>query len=673
MSAIEIADSKMDAVVQWKQFPPNYPHSLKEALKNDQIKLQGHTYTELIGIFDEMLACVATWLNGHTLAQTVFTCMYLLDPKQLEDPVLCGFAIAIVRIVDMIKEVITKGGVFVEDEQQVICVGLNMLTTMGDETVLSSLKMAKDSTQRFLKDLSTTKDLDSQNSETHSDTETESSTDDSQIKEEAEAVLTRINFIRSLFLLFVNLKKRNRESIQTSEQELPSTLSLLRSISDSLHLGQHLDCSDPLKLGFHPLINQHNLPPSYRAHHILPRDKALVLLSQSLSEIHKIFEIGRLNSISEIFSSVATLSSIEHSPSVLARSLIACLCLNNDRSKSFGTKSVEDMVKEELRSLFNPPCLNPRSPVSTTPLIKDLVDRFLGHAHIPFVELLRLYCHHRAKQRTAINRYLDSVCDLQHELEIVDQQLNELTQKIDPQRQHNSSFGSWFIYYVTQLFVDYLHIGFEYKLYSPFEYHYIMWYLEYSYGWKQMTIKTAGKQLLLEPHPQGKSKKKSKVKKKELPKDKEFEMGKLHVKRMICIGLMRTFEALMLDNSSNKIPTPSFEFGSESLIFYNRFLPFANVLSPHPLTYLDYQQLAGVKNYHDSKLNLYDAAFRHFETAKSAMDLVQGSDQEMEQLSRVIKTNLVIMKLAASGHKGDSGVAPQLDFAIHKDFPVVRL
>ena len=677
MSAIEIADSKMDATMQWNKLPADYPHSLNEALHNNQLKLQGHTHTELIGIFDEMLACIATWLDGHTLAQTVFTSLYLLEPRQLDDQILCGFSMATVRVIDMMRDVLTKGRVVVEDEQQLVCIGLNMLSSVNDDAILTSLKMAKDNCQRLLKDASPLPNsvqpsADSRSQSQHNP-EMHSSPSPRQTTQSTEEVLVRIKFIKSLFSVLTNLKKQTREAFHASEKELPNTLSLLELISSSLHLGQEVDRSDPLKLGFHPLINQHNLPPSYRAYSILSRVKAMALLNKSLRELYNVFEIGKINSISELFTAVANLSSVNTSIGILARSYVSCYCLNNDRFKAFGTKTIEEMIKDELRSLFNPPCLNPRSTVSTTPLVKDIVDRLLGHVHLPFVDMLQLYCHHRSKQRNMIGHYMETVGELQHKLEITDQQLNELTINIDPQRHHNSSISSWFVYYVTKLFVDYLHIGFEYNLYSSFEYHYIFWYLEYSYGWNQMTIKAANKQLLLEPNLiQGKSKKKSKGKKKELPKDKEIELGILQVKRMLCIGLMRTCEALMLDR--NRITKPSFEFGSESLIYYNRFLPFTSVLSPHPLTYDDYQQLAGISNYKDATVNLYDAAFRHFESAKLTIETIHyTTNPEMEQLSRVIKTNLVIMKLAASGHKGTGSELPQLDFTLHKDFPVFRL
>ena len=653
MSAIELMDSKMDAIVQWDRYP-GYPHSLQEALRKNQLKLEGHSPSELIGIFDEILACVATWLSGHTLAQTVFTCLYLIDPTQLDDFCLSGFGIAVVRAVDMLRDVITKGGVYTEDEQQIIYIGLNMLQLVKNEVVFAALKSAQDKVQTFIN-----ADECSMVSRTGWN------------KHLAEAVMTRINFIHCFFSLVSNLKKRTLEDILLSEQELPYCLTLLSNISSTVHLGQQLDPADPLILGFHPLINQHLLPPSYRTYEILSRDQAMSLLTTIIEQLKIMYEIGRLNNLSELFSAVLNLSSVEESPNVLVRSYIAQLCLNNDRCKHFGSKSIEEMIKEEIRLLGPPPSLNPRSPLSSTPLVIDIVERFLGNAHLPFVELLRVYCQHRARQRTMIAKYLDTVCELQQESESTDKHLNDLAIKLDPHRQNVSCFNSWLVIYITQLFIDYIQLGFEYDLYSPFELHYVFWYLEYVYGWKQMTLKTASQGPTQELQVAGgKSKKKARNKRKGLSKEREVEINFLQVKRTVTVGVMRAYEALILDK---RIPQPNFEFGSVALVFRNRFLPFTAVTSPQPLSYGNYLHLAGIDNYKGTSLNLYQAAAHHFVTAKVLLDTLPIHNIETEKLVKVIKTNLVIMNLAATGHKGKETTVPRLDFSLNREFPVVRI
>lgn len=38
---------------------------------------------------DRLAALEATWHADHSLAQTVFTCLYLLHPQRCADPALC--------------------------------------------------------------------------------------------------------------------------------------------------------------------------------------------------------------------------------------------------------------------------------------------------------------------------------------------------------------------------------------------------------------------------------------------------------------------------------------------------------------------------------------------------------------------------------------------------------
>ena len=214
-------------------------------------------------------------------------------------------------------------------------------------------------------------------------------------------------------------------------------------------------------------------------------------------------------------------------------------------------------------------------------------------------------------------------------------------------------------------------MGFEYKLYSEYEFHYIYWYLEYSFGWQQMTLKTAGKLLMQEPQASTKNKKKAKAKRKELPKEREVEINLLHVKRVLCIGIMRAYEALALDE---KIIRPKFEFGNEGVVFRNRFLPFSNVLTPQPLTYTNYCDLVGIEQHKGSKLNLYEVATRQFTTAKVALEALNiRQDSEVSRLLKVIKTNLVVMNLAATGHKRDSKAPPTWDFSVHRVFPIIKI
>lgn len=55
-----------------------------------------------------------TWLEGHSLAQTVFTCLYVHNPDLIEEPALKAFALGILKVCDIAREKINKAAVFEE-------------------------------------------------------------------------------------------------------------------------------------------------------------------------------------------------------------------------------------------------------------------------------------------------------------------------------------------------------------------------------------------------------------------------------------------------------------------------------------------------------------------------------------------------------------------------------
>ncbi|KAG6523812.1 hypothetical protein ZIOFF_013699 [Zingiber officinale] len=78
MSALEIMDPKMDAGVEKCGY-----YSIEEAIENNvaPVPLSLNPTLDVqrvIDVIDHLFSCEATWYKGHTLAQTVFSCIYLL-------------------------------------------------------------------------------------------------------------------------------------------------------------------------------------------------------------------------------------------------------------------------------------------------------------------------------------------------------------------------------------------------------------------------------------------------------------------------------------------------------------------------------------------------------------------------------------------------------------------
>lgn len=60
------------------------------------------------------LSLQVTWLEGHSLAQTVFTNLYSHNPSLVEDRTLKALTLALLKMVDLVKDRVIKAGVFEE-------------------------------------------------------------------------------------------------------------------------------------------------------------------------------------------------------------------------------------------------------------------------------------------------------------------------------------------------------------------------------------------------------------------------------------------------------------------------------------------------------------------------------------------------------------------------------
>lgn len=102
MSAIEMMDPKMDAGMCCNK-EMQKPLDFNTALQTGVLKLDNFTNAELIGLFDAIFACVISWLEGHSMAQTVFTCLYLHHPHTIVDKTLKACCFGIHKLVDYIS------------------------------------------------------------------------------------------------------------------------------------------------------------------------------------------------------------------------------------------------------------------------------------------------------------------------------------------------------------------------------------------------------------------------------------------------------------------------------------------------------------------------------------------------------------------------------------------
>ncbi|KAJ8005973.1 hypothetical protein DPEC_G00123450 [Dallia pectoralis] len=668
MSAIEMMDPKMDAGMIGNQVNRKVLH-FEQAVKDGAIRVRDLSLPELIGIMDTCFCCLITWLEGHSLAQTVFTCLYVHNPDLIEDPALKAFALGILKVCDIAREKVNKAAVFEEEDFQAMTYGFKMANNVTDLRVTGMLKDVEDELQRRVKSTRSR-----QGEQRDPEVELE--------HQQCLALFSRIKFTRLLLTALIAFTKKETSSVSEAQKLMQQAVDLLPALHSSIQHGiqsqnDTTKGDHPIMMGFEPLVNQRLLPPTFpRYAKIIKREEMVNYFSKLIDRIKTVCEVINTTNLHGILDFFCEFS--EQSPCVLSRSLLQTTFLI-DNKKVFGTQLMQDMIKDALRYFVSPPVLSFKCCLSNNHQAKDYIDSFVTHCSRPFCSLIQIHGHNRARQRDKLGHILEEFATLQDEAEKVDAALHSLLMKLEPQRQHLACLGTWILYHNLRIMIQYLLSGFELELYSMHEYYYIYWYLsEFLYAWLMSTLSRAdssqmAEERLLEEQLKGRSSKKTKKKKKSQgarPLSREITMSQAY--QNMCAGMYKTMIALDMDG---KVRKPQFELDSEQVRYEHRFAPFNSVVTPPPVHYIQFKEMSDLKKYSPppQSADLYMAASKHFQQAKLILENVPSPDPEVNRILKVAKPNIVVMKLLAGGHKKETKVLPEFDFSAHKYFPVVKI
>ncbi|XP_069688457.1 N-alpha-acetyltransferase 35, NatC auxiliary subunit isoform X3 [Periplaneta americana] len=587
MSAIEMMDPKMDAGMLCNR-------GNKAALNFDQaveagtLKLQDLSLAEEIGIIDSTLSCLVSWLEGHSLAQTVFTNLYLHKPHHIEDRIMKAFSISIFKIVDVIKDFVNRALVFEEEDFQPMVYGYRLVPDVSEPRTMGMLKEVEEELHRRTR----SKPSDPSSSEEH---------------EDLVALYSRIKFMRLFYQALVCLGRREQPGLSDCHRLLASCSELLATMQKTVGRGlqPETESDHPTIMGFDPLVNQRLLPPTFpRYTKIKSRVEALEYFEELLNRLKVVCKITTHTSFHSALDFFIDFS--RHGPCILSRSILQLLYLPQC-NRVFGTLNFVDVLRDAAKNFIFPPALMPKSTLLNNQQAKEYVESFLSHCVRPFGNLVQLCGHNRARQRDKLAHLLEDFATLQDEFkylfcfrlskvpaslqnpaERVDAYLHNLSLKSDSPRPHLACFGTWILYHTLRIMIMYLLSGFELELYSMHEYHYIFWYLyEFLYGWLVSALSRADSFLLeqeaMADSHKGRGAKKNKAKKK-------------------------------------------------------KTRPYGKEIAMH-----------------------------------QALQNLCGGFYKVSDLLKVAKTNFVVLKLLAGGHKKDSSHPPDFDFTVHHHFPIIRL
>ncbi|KAL4227585.1 N-alpha-acetyltransferase 35 NatC auxiliary subunit [Mactra antiquata] len=667
MSAIEMMDVKMDAGMMCNQIKREV-RNLQQSVELGTVKVKDLSHEELIGIMDASLACVVTWLEGHSLAQTVFTNLYLHDPSLIDDRCLKAFSICLLKIVDLIRDRINRAGVFEEEDFQPLTYGFRMACDVTDLRAVGMLKEVEDDLNRSVRHV---KGL----------IQSGAGTDSEKEYERLVAVSVRVKFYKLFLSMLLALCKDRCEGVPQAKKLIGQMLEVIQPMKSSITLGIQTEEREvtktdyPTIMGFEPLINQRLLPPTFpRYTMIMSRDLSIDYIDTLLRRLDLTTTVLDGASVQDVFDVLKEFSKL--SPCVLTRSILQLTFLPPSR-RVFGQHILTDFLKDSVRAFVLPPALSPKTPLYNNAEVKQYVDALMTRAVRPICSVLKICGHNRARQRDKWAHLLDEMASLQDEADKVDGYLHQVQMKADPNRPFGSSFGTWVLYYTLQVMIGYTLSGFELELYAPYEYHYIYWYLyELLYAWLFSTIQRADS--FVSDHEayiesvsnKGRGNKKSKKKKRSKALQRESNI--VHAQQNMFGGYYKAVIGLQL---ANKLKHPNFEYDREEVRYTHRFAPFACVSSPPMVTYSQFKDLTNLSRYNPtpSAIDLFTTSCKYFLQAKTLYESIPNPSEEIQKVIKIAKTNFVMMKLLSGGHKQDFEAPADFDFSLHKLFPIIKV
>jgi len=621
-----------------------------------------------------------TWLEGHSLAQTVLTNLYLHQVDKVQCVLVKAVCVAVLKLVELVKDIIGKAGVYEEEDFQPLTYGFRLCQDITEQRCLAGLREAEELLGRDVRRTKAREGVDR--------TEEEK-------REHGEflALQSRVKFLR---LLYCGLSALYRGDAGEGGRVIGSCSEVLSGIS--VCVGECWLLEGGRVKGFEPLANQRLLPPTFpRYTEIVSREEAIRYMVELVSRLNTVTTVTTIPSFHTMLDFFQSFSAT--SPCVLSRSVLQLLYtpLHSPPTRQPAVSppagpplppGFPELLRDSCKNFMLPPCLLPAprsSPgIPLSPLhtlqVKLCLDTFFSQCCRPFGLLLQATGHNRARQRDKISQLLEEFSTVQEEADRLDNMLNTLSMSGDGAsgKPHSLYLGTWLLYHVLKLMVRYTLSGFELDLYSAHEWAMVWWYLyELLYPWLINCLHRAD--TVLSEHLEnmdrdkrdkgGKGKKKAKAVTKKGVKSRPYltEIACYQAHANMCAGY---YKLMVAAKQEEKILIPNPQFDNEVVRYEHRFGAFANLLTPPLMPYTQFKEVLE----HTEKASiqtLYTAASRDFGQARQILETVQASvpDDEIVNLITINKTNFVVTSVLAR----DSSREIDFDFSLHQNFPTIKL
>ncbi|CAI9100895.1 OLC1v1038084C3 [Oldenlandia corymbosa var. corymbosa] len=620
MSALEIMDPKMDSGMVSTYYSVDEAIELGAApvpLSFDRtIDIQ-----YVIDIMDHLLACEATWHKGHSLAQTVFSCIYILRPDRTSSHALLHSYCLVVRgTCNAVVSAVSDARTNEEEDLFTMTYGLP-LKGEGDEKCLSLLQAVDETLSRQLRackaPLSKRKALE--------DIEPLQSNPDLE-EGFCRAVLCRLRFRKHFYHVLTCMRKPQGRGLELARKHIAACLSELDSMLQletflrSQTAENETTASGRQPIGFDSTLNSRLSAPT--------PPRALKLLSWR-KKMH---------------------------PDLIARAYLQLLLVQD--GKLYG--------RDPIIAVIGKAALLP-DVVKTNDLQNNEIIAQLGQL---LINLLKVICTNAAWQRRKLGKILQDWQVVRMQLEMAFQtEFGDVSSTSSDESVGMKICNHILIWVEEQTYwiaLRFLTLGFELELYSPCDYCMVYWYMYVVLI--QLAEKTHSKTMRRNDNGRRKGKKKKEAIK-DGAKDNQIPPGVIFLQSRIDLteGIAMMLAALRNEYNLFQSPGP---FNSE----HERFLQHFELL-----------QKAGIPVYADAYIAFKEAVsharfstlsihqcFKNAQRIAKELRTMYSNDldklTELRGIEQVAEHNVVALNLISRLGTLDPSLKVYFEFSHHPYF-----
>ncbi|KAG7583668.1 alpha-acetyltransferase 35 NatC auxiliary subunit [Arabidopsis suecica] len=657
MSALEIMDPKMDSGMV------STFYSIDEAIESGfaPVPISSDSTVNvqsIIDIMDHLLACEATWHMGHSLAQTVFSCIYVLRPERTSSQALLHSYCRVIRatcraVVSVVSDArtneeedlftMTYGLPFSGDED---AKGLLLLNAV-EETICRQLRACKATRRRVLEDA-----------------ELEPLQTNPHLEESfCKSLLCRIRF-RKHFLHALNCMRRPQgRGLELARKHIAYCISELDSVLESeefLRLnivengGNEMEesttASGRSPIGFDPTLNKRlSAPTPPRAIKLLSWKKAIDYYVKLLHNLDQICVFSLEPDLEAVLQFVIQFQ--KSSPDLVARAHLQLLLVQD--GKLYGRDTFLTICARSLAL-----DVSKNHGLHTNEYILQLNQLM--------VNLLKILCANTPWQRRKLGKILNDWSIFHVQMGIaVGQMMQQDTSRASKNGDKsllilNHIYGG-LDEQINWVAIRFLMLGFDLDLYSPSEYCMVYWYM-YIILWK--LAERARFRVLIVVNTEERKAKRNKEYSRDMAREDRISLWVLFLKCQTCLaqGLTVMIAALRNEGMCLKSQGP---FNTENEKFIQHFELLQKASLPE---YDAYESFS--KSTSHARLD-YLPMYEYFHDAqKIAKDIKVGYANdpdklaEVQGLEKVAERNIVAVNLFCQ----DRSLKVSFEFTHHPYF-----